>query len=77
MVSEKPAARVAVPSLEGPRRAQTGFRGAAGTGSGGKERIGFHRGRKCRRQNENPNGWLKMRIPAEERNDEPPQDGNT
>src|SRR6516164_4570549 len=30
MVSEKPAARVAVPSLEGPRRAQTGFRGAAG-----------------------------------------------
>ena len=54
MVSEKPAARVAVPSLEGPRRAQTGFRGAAGMGSGGKERIGFHRGRKCRRQTENP-----------------------
>ena len=54
MVSEKPAARVAVPCLEGPRRAQTGFRGAAGTGYGCKERIGFHRGRKCRRQTENP-----------------------
>src|SRR6516225_2753069 len=56
VVSEKPAARVAVRSLEGPRRAQTGFRGAAGTGSGGKERIGFHRGR---------NAGAKLKIPLD------------
>jgi len=45
VVSEKSAVSAAVPSLEGLRMAQTGFRGAAGEGSGGKERTGFHRGR--------------------------------
>ena len=55
VVSEKSAVSAAVPSLEGLRMAQTGFRGAAGEGSGGKERTGFHRGR---------NASAKLEIPA-------------
>jgi len=55
VVSEKSAVSAAVPSLEGLRMAQTGFRGAAGVGSGGKERTGFHRGR---------NASAKLEIPV-------------
>ncbi len=45
MVSEKSAASAAVPSVEGPRRAQTGFRGAAGEGPGRKNGLGPTDGR--------------------------------
>lgn len=57
MVTGKSAVSAAVPSVEGLRIAQTGFRGTAGEGSGGKERTGFHRRR---------NASAKPEIPVDE-----------
>jgi hypothetical protein len=55
VVSEKSAARVAVPSLDVPRWGANGLFGAAEEGSGGKQRTGFHRGR---------NAGAKLQIPG-------------
>jgi hypothetical protein len=54
-VSEKSAASVAAPSPEGPMGHKRAFGGAAGKGSGGEERTGFHRAR---------NAGAKLEIPA-------------
>ncbi len=54
VVSEKSAASAAVRSVEGPRRAQRGFRGAPRRAPGGNRRAGFDEGKECRHQNGNP-----------------------
>ena len=45
MVSEKSSANAPITSVEGPRRAQTGFRESAGQSPGWEKPAGYLRGR--------------------------------